>query len=341
MTNLDVREDLAALRRLIGPTTDDGHLAVPRDDEPTSLHEQVRPHSWDDYVGQDATKRLLRISVAASLAGGRPLGHVFLYGPSGSGKTTLARLVTEELGARLAEVTKPVVGSDLARVLWDADVGEDTPAVLFVDEVHLWGRKQDALLQLMEEGFVDVRFDRFHFRHLTVIAATTERHEIRPALLERFSMRPVFEPYTDDELAAIVAGMAARLDIELDEDTCQALGAASAGVPRQARHLVEMARNIRDAGMDPTADDVFAITGIAPDGLVPDHLRYLGVLAACNGRAGLETLETRLDMHAKDLRRLERLLADRQFIGRDTRGRFLTTAGRNRLRQSIEGARPC
>jgi DNA polymerase-3 subunit gamma/tau len=59
----------------------------------SSLHEQYRPRSWDELVGQVAVKKLLDKLRPRGLAG----RAYWISGPSGSGKTTIARLLAVEV----------------------------------------------------------------------------------------------------------------------------------------------------------------------------------------------------------------------------------------------------
>lgn len=62
------------------------------------LHEQERPHSWDDICGQDDVVRKLR-AVGARGFGSKAL---WLSGGSGTGKTTIARIVCASVAGDLA-----------------------------------------------------------------------------------------------------------------------------------------------------------------------------------------------------------------------------------------------
>lgn len=329
---MTIADQLAALDAAAYATV--AHL----DDRPVgvtvSAHDEVKPGTWDEFVGQDRAKLRLQVEAQSAKVSGRRPEHTFLYGPGGSGKTTLAGLVAAEIGAPLAVVTTPADERQLARVLWDQDISEAQAGILFVDELHRWTkRQQDGLLTLLEQQFIDIRFARYYFPQLTVIAGTTERRDLRKTILSRFAINLRFDPYTPGEMAQIVAGMAGKLEVELDDATVVALAGASNGVPRIARHLVSAARTLADTDTEPTASMVFAFTRIHPDGLTDEHVAYLQVLDDCTGQAGADVLSSRLDVSAAELRDLERLLSERKFIGLGGPGvgRLLTPAGRRRL----------
>ena len=66
------------------------------DDE---LDRSLRPRRLEDFVGQEALKDQLAVSIAAASSRGEALDHVLLAGPPGLGKTSLAQIVASELGA--------------------------------------------------------------------------------------------------------------------------------------------------------------------------------------------------------------------------------------------------
>ena len=60
------------------------------------LHEQYRPSTWSDVIGQDKAVRTIQ-ALAKRGIGGRAF---FITGSSGTGKTTIARLVSAEIADR-------------------------------------------------------------------------------------------------------------------------------------------------------------------------------------------------------------------------------------------------
>lgn len=297
-----------------------------------STHDQVRPTTWDDWVGQPHIKRRLQVEIQASQRAGRRLDHVFLTGPGGSGKTTLAALIGIEIGCPVIEVTRPASESELARRLWREDVDDRAQAVLFLDEIHRWTRaERDGLLTLLEQQFIDSKFGRFTFAGVTVVAATTDRQAILPTVRDRFPINLTFDGYTVADLAEIVDSMATRVGVELDTDTVNALAVACRGVPRIARNLVVAGRSLAEVHCEPTATAIFDLTCTHEDGLTDDHIRYLEVLADSDGVAGLDVLTTRLMVSKKEVMDLERPLLDFKYIGLAPRGRLLTAVGRRRL----------
>ncbi len=142
------------------------------------LAERLRPHTLDDYIGQEhlvgpdgVFRRFLETGNVPSF---------ILWGPPGVGKTTLARLVATALDRRMFTLSAVTSGvKDVREVIEQARKQKffNTPApFLFIDEIHRFNKaQQDSLLGAVEQG------------DITLIGATTENpsFEVISPLLSR------------------------------------------------------------------------------------------------------------------------------------------------------------
>ena len=143
------------------------------------LPERLRPHTLDEYVGQEhlvGTGAVLRKMIESG-----KISSFILWGPPGVGKTTLARIVASQLNREFFTLSAISSGvKDVRDVIEKARSNrmfqvEGSP-ILFIDEIHRFNKaQQDALLGAVESGVI------------TLIGATTENpsFEVISPLLSR------------------------------------------------------------------------------------------------------------------------------------------------------------
>ena len=172
------------------------------------LAERMRPHTLEDYIGQQhlvGEGAVLRKMIEA----GR-VSSFILWGPPGVGKTTLAQIIAKRLETpfyTLSAVTSGV--KDVREVIEKARNGRffnSASPILFIDEIHRFSKsQQDSLLWAVEKGIV------------TLIGATTENPSfevIRP-LLSRCQVY-VLKSLGKDDLLALLHNAITR-DVELQK----------------------------------------------------------------------------------------------------------------------------
>ncbi len=115
----------------------------------TALHEQYRPTTWTDVVGQDRALAKIR-TVANRGLGGRAF---WIAGQSGTGKTTIARLIASELADPInitefdATECTPDRLRDIDRVSHMTCIGTKQGQAYVVNEAH--GLTARAVLKLL------------------------------------------------------------------------------------------------------------------------------------------------------------------------------------------------
>jgi Holliday junction DNA helicase RuvB len=299
----------------------------------------LRPTTFDDFVGQEGIKSKMNIYIREAVLKHATLPHIFLASEPGFGKTSLAIIIAQAVGDPLFAFDLSTSSRGKLATLIRTFGG----GIVLFDEIHRASKAQmESLLELLEEGFINTPGGgRIYAGWFTAIAATTEPQAIPQAILDRFSIRPEFEDYSDEEMVLIVEGMVGMVGSEMEPEVARVLGMASAGVPRQARNLV-MAWDALSTGNDEkvTADEVLALCDVEADGLTKAHLKVLKALDRMDSTAGQAALCNILSMHPQTLFGLEKLLYRRDYIIFTPRGREMTTKGSARLRPASLNSSP-
>ena len=218
----------------------------------SAIYQRARPIRWDEVVGQEHVKDVLR----SALEQGR-VGHAYLFsGPRGVGKTTTARLI-----AMTANCTGPLpkpcgecesclsvrAGNHPDVLEIDAasnnsvddvrDLREKVglaamrggKKIYILDEAHMMTRNAfNALLKTLEEPP----------SHVIFILATTEPEKIIPTILSR-CQHYRFRRLTPEEIAGKLAGLAQKEGMNADPDALQLIGRLADGAMRDGESLLE------------------------------------------------------------------------------------------------------
>ncbi|MGE4586096.1 MAG: replication-associated recombination protein A [Mangrovibacterium sp.] len=200
------------------------------------LAERLRPHSLEDYIGQQHL--VGREGVLRKMIESGRLASLILWGPPGVGKTTLARIIANALDRPfyiLSAISSGVkdVREVIERARKQQFFNRPNP-ILFIDEIHRFSKaQQDSLLGAVEEGLV------------TLIGATTENpsFEVISPLLSRCQVY-VLEPLGKNDLQQILE-LALRKDTELKKrqiilEEEEALLRFSGGDARKLLNILEL-----------------------------------------------------------------------------------------------------
>jgi Holliday junction DNA helicase RuvB len=218
------------------------------DEAPAEVN--LRPRSFDDYIGQEELKRNLRIFVEAAKGRSDALDHVLFHGSPGLGKTSLAHILAHELNVSITSTSGPVLErpGDLAAILTSLQPRD----VLFIDEVHrlnhvveeiLYPAMEDFQLDLIIGQGPSARTMKIPLPPFTLVGATTRAGLLTPPLRERFGVILRVEYYDPKDLKQIVVRSARLLEIPVHEEGALEIARRSRGTPRVANRLL---RRVRD-----------------------------------------------------------------------------------------------
>ena len=299
----------------------------------------LRPKRLGEFVGQEALKEQLAVSIAAAGARGEALDHVLLAGPPGLGKTSLAQIVAAELDVPFVQTAGPALErkADIASFL----TALEPRAVFFVDEIHRLPRAveetfypamEDRRLPITVGAGAGARVVTLELPSFTLIGATTRAGLLTTPLRDRFGIQHRLDHYDAADLTRIVTRSARVLDVQIDAAGARAIAERSRGTPRVANRLL---RRVRDFAQVHGSGPIDAtVAGAALDLLEVDHagldrLDREILSTICDrfsgGPVGLSTLAVAVQEEPDTIEDVyEPYLLQRGFLMRTPRGRCAT-----------------
>ncbi|MEG1363491.1 MAG: Holliday junction branch migration DNA helicase RuvB, partial [Clostridia bacterium] len=306
----------------------------------------LRPHNFDEYIGQDKVKSNLEVYIKAAKDRNESLDHVLLYGPPGLGKTTLAGIIANEMNVNLKITSGPAISKagDLAAILTNLSEND----LLFIDEIHRMNKTvEEILYPALEDFSLDIiigkgpsaRAIRIDLPKFTLVGATTKIGSLSSPLRDRFGIINRLELYDNLDLSKIITRSAKLLNIEIDENAAIEIGSRCRGTPRIANRLLKRVRDF--AQVDNTNKIDYDITKRSLDRLEIDELgldnidrhMLLNIINNYNGGpVGLETIAASIGEDKDTIEDVyEPYLLQIGFLGRTPRGRIVTKLAYNHL----------
>jgi Holliday junction DNA helicase RuvB len=303
------------------------------------LDRSLRPRRLADFVGQEAVKQQLAVSIAAAARRGEALDHVLLAGPPGLGKTSLAQIVAAELEVPFVQTAGPALErkGDIASFL----TALEPRAVFFVDEIHrLASALEETFYPAMEDRCLPItvgqgagaRVVTLELPPFTLIGATTRTGLLTTPLRDRFGIQHRLEQYSVAELAQIVSRSARLLDVEIDAAGASVIATRSRGTPRVANRLLKRVRDYAEVHGPGSISEEGAVAAlelldIDREGL--DRLDREILRTICEkfsgGPVGLSTLAAAVEEEQDTIEDVyEPYLLQRGLIERTARGRAAT-----------------
>ena len=141
-----------------------------------NLADAMRPHSFDDIVGQEhlTSPDVLLISLIESAS----FDSIMFVGPPGTGKTSMAEVTGKQMDCPVYKIHAAVSGAADLKKLAEQAVYEKN-IIVFIDEIHRYNKsQQDILLKLIDD------------RKIKLIGASAENpyFNLVPALRSRSIM---------------------------------------------------------------------------------------------------------------------------------------------------------
>jgi Holliday junction DNA helicase RuvB len=313
---------------------------VPKEqDFDMSYEKNIRPKTFNQYIGQKSLKDTLKITIEASKKRELPMDHLLFYGPPGLGKTTLATIIANEMGVDIKITSAPSLERprDIIGILMGLKGGE----ILFIDEIHRLNKvAEEILYPVMEDFYLDlttgksqtVKTMRVPVPKFTLIGATTKAGALSGPLRDRFGITHRLEFYTNDELKQIIQRSAEILIIEIDEVACLEIAKRSRFTPRIANRLVKRASDfalVKHNGkitldIAKSALGALSIDKIGLDNTDRELLKLI-IEKYSGGPVGIETLAVALGEDVATIEDIyEPYLLQSGLLERTSRGRKVT-----------------
>ena len=205
--------------------------------------EDLTQHMFDDIVGYDDLKELVRESILTD----KPI-HILLVGPPALAKS----LLLYDIERSLTQNTMWIVGSATSRAgLWDG-VAERKPRVLLIDELDkMTITDTAALLSLMEKGRLvrtkvgrklDVQID------VWVVGSANRISKMSPELLSRFKIYQISE-YDAISFREVVK-KALSIHEGINEQTADEIALSLVNRTKDVRDAIRVARLSKRVGVE-------------------------------------------------------------------------------------------
>ncbi len=308
------------------------------DDERT-IEQALRPHTLDEYIGQERMKESLRICIEAAKQRRETLDHTIFYGPPGLGKTTIAHIIAREMGGTLRATSGLVLAhaGDLASILTNLQEQD----VLFIDEIHrLPASVEEALYPAMEDFQLDLvvgqgpaaRTVKLDLPRFTLVGATTKAGALTSPLRDRFGLVHRLEFYSPAELKIIVMRSAGLLEIPIEPAGAEEIARRARGTPRIVNRLVKRVRDYAQVKAEgritkSVAQDALSWLGVDTAGFDEmDRKILLTIIEKFGGGpVGVESLAAAVQEDKNTLEDVhEPYLIQAGFLDRTGRGRQAT-----------------
>lgn len=311
-----------------------------RTEEDLKYEVNLRPRSFEEYVGQDQVKENLKVAIDAARGRKDVLDHLLFHGPPGLGKTSLAYIIAREMGVNIKATSGPVVErpGDLAALLTNLEEGD----ILFIDEIHrlnhvveevLYPAMEDYQIDLMIGQGPSARSIKLDLKRFTLVGATTRSGLLTSPLRNRFGAIFRLDFYSPEILAQILKRSASLLGVTGDNEGMAEIARRSRGTPRIANRLLRRVRDyaqVRAGGKitKQVTEEALKMLEVDPMGFDKMDTMLLRTLIEKfdGGPVGVETLAAAIGEEKDTIEDVyEPFLIQAGFLQRTPRGRVATS----------------
>ncbi len=322
------------------------NLSSPPDDQ--SLDLTLRPKTWKEYIGQKEIKKNIKVIVSAAKKRKDPCcEHILLCGGSGLGKTTLARLIADELKAKIRITSGPAIErpGDLAALLTNLSPGD----VFFIDEIHRLSKVCEEIIYPALEGYkLDIilgkgpmaRTMELKIPPFALVGATTMPSSLSTPLRNRFGAIFRLDFYKEKEIQEIIERSSDLLKMNIDKGAIKEISQRSRLTPRVANRILKRVRDFAEFKNQKRIDESFAkkaldFLGIDHLGLEEGDRKILKTMFKRfkGGPVGMQALSSTLGEEEKTILEIyEPYLVRGGLIERTPRGRIITQKALNHIK---------